>query len=118
MGKYDHIPELLGLENYVGWSTKMQYALVCKDLWCHVNSKSDPADLFGQPSFIPVPLNPLNVTDAEKAAMRTCMESRTTALCLSAKTTPYKAMASRVPRTPQEGCLIRNYQIYDKDIGI
>ncbi|KAG2151262.1 uncharacterized protein EDB93DRAFT_1044730, partial [Suillus bovinus] len=37
MGKFDHIPELLGSENYIGWSTKMQYALACKDLWCHIN---------------------------------------------------------------------------------
>jgi hypothetical protein len=46
------------------------------------------------------------------------MESRTTVLCLSAKIILYKAMASRVPRTLQEGCLIGDYQIYDKDIGI
>lgn len=70
MEKYDHIPELLGSENYVGWSTKMQYALACEDLWCHVNNKSDPTDLLGQPSHIPVAADPLNITDAEKALMR------------------------------------------------
>ncbi|KIK36898.1 hypothetical protein CY34DRAFT_39810, partial [Suillus luteus UH-Slu-Lm8-n1] len=70
MGKYNHIPELSGSENYVGWSTKMQYALACEDLWCHVNNKSDPADLLGQPSYLPVPLDPLNVTTAEKTSMR------------------------------------------------
>jgi hypothetical protein len=69
MGKYDHIPKLLGSENYVGWSTKMQYALACKDLWCHVNNKPDPADLLGQPLHIPVATDPLNVTPTEKVLM-------------------------------------------------
>jgi hypothetical protein len=70
MGKYDHIPKLLGSENYVGWSTKMQYALTCEDLWCHINNKSDPANLLGQPLHIPVATDPLNVTPAEKVLMR------------------------------------------------
>jgi hypothetical protein len=69
MGKYHHIPELLGMENYVGWSTKMQYALVCEDLWCHINTNVNPADLLGTPSFIPAPVDPNNVTAAEMAAM-------------------------------------------------
>ena len=70
MGKFDHIPELLGSENYVGWSTKMQYALACEDLWCHINDKSDPEDLLGEPSLIPVAVDPKAPTDVEKAAMR------------------------------------------------
>jgi len=70
MGKYDHIPELLGMENYVGWSTKMQYALACEDLWCHINTTVNPADLLGTPSFIPAPVDPNNVTAAEMATMR------------------------------------------------
>ncbi|KAG2143743.1 uncharacterized protein EDB93DRAFT_1105087 [Suillus bovinus] len=70
MGKYDHIPELLGTENYVGWSTKMQYALACEDLWCHVNTNPDPTDILGAPSFKPVPVDPNNVTPAEVAVIR------------------------------------------------
>lgn len=70
MGKYDHILELLGLENYIGWSMKMQYALACEDLWCHVNTKSDPADILGTPSYLPVPVDPANITSAEKAKIR------------------------------------------------
>jgi hypothetical protein len=69
MGKYDHIPELLGSENYIGWSTKMQYALACEDLWCHVNTTVDPADLLGTPSFIPVPADPANITTTECTTM-------------------------------------------------
>lgn len=70
MGKFDHIPELLGTENYVGWSTKMQYALACEDLWCHINTNPDPTDLLGVPSFIPDPADPNNITPAERTAMR------------------------------------------------
>jgi hypothetical protein len=69
MGKYDHIPELLGSENYVGWSTKMQYALACEDLWCHINTVMDPADLLGTPSTLPVPTDPANITAAERTKM-------------------------------------------------
>ncbi|KAG2744037.1 hypothetical protein P692DRAFT_20670905, partial [Suillus brevipes Sb2] len=70
MGKYDHIPELLGSENYVGWSTKMQYALACEDLWCHVNTKVEPTDLLGTPSYLPVPADPAKITSTERTAMR------------------------------------------------
>jgi hypothetical protein len=70
MGKYDHIPELLGSENYVGWSTKMQYALVCEDLWCHINTVVDPADLLGTPSVKPVPVDLANIMAAETTAIR------------------------------------------------
>lgn len=69
MGKFDHIPELLGSENYVGWSTKMQYALACEDLWCHINTNPDPTDILGIPSSMPVPTDPLNVTAAEWTLM-------------------------------------------------
>jgi len=69
MGKYDHILELLGSENYVGWSTKMQYALACEDLWCHINTVVDPADLLGTPSVKPVPIDPANITAAEMTAI-------------------------------------------------
>jgi hypothetical protein len=70
MGKYDHIPKLLGTENFVGWSTKMQYTLACEDLWCHINMNPDPTDLLGAPSFKPVPADPNNITPAEKIEMR------------------------------------------------
>ncbi|KAG1734773.1 hypothetical protein EDD22DRAFT_852448 [Suillus occidentalis] len=70
MGKHDHIPELLGTENYVGWATKMQYALACEDHWCHINTKADPGDLLGFPSFIPLPVDATKPTDAETAKMR------------------------------------------------
>lgn len=69
MGKYNHIPELLGSENYVGWSTKTQYALACKDLWCHVNKIVDRADILGTLSFMPVAADANNITAAELAAM-------------------------------------------------
>lgn len=70
MGKFDHIPELVGSENYVGWSTKMQYALACEDLWCHINTTVDLTDLLGTPSFLPTAVDPANVTAAERILMR------------------------------------------------
>ncbi|KAG1844249.1 hypothetical protein C8R48DRAFT_818647 [Suillus tomentosus] len=69
MGKHNHIPELLGMENYVGWATKMQYALACEDLWCHINTKAEPGDLLRQPSVMPTPVDPVNPTAAEIMAM-------------------------------------------------
>ncbi|KAG2044293.1 hypothetical protein BDR03DRAFT_847514, partial [Suillus americanus] len=65
----DHIPELLGTKIFVGWSTKMQYALACEDLWCHINTNPDPTDLLRVPSFKPVPTDPNNITSAEKTEM-------------------------------------------------
>lgn len=69
MGKLDHIPELLGTENYVRWATKTQYALMCEDHWCHVNMRAEPEDLLGQPSHMPLPVDPVNPMAAEMAAM-------------------------------------------------
>jgi len=69
MGKYDHIPELLGSENYIRWSTKMQYTLTYEDLWCHINTVMDPADLLGTPSTLPVPADPANTMAAERTEM-------------------------------------------------
>jgi hypothetical protein len=58
------------MENYVGWATKMQYALACKDHWCHINMKADPVDLLGFPSFLSLPVDTAKPTDAETAKMR------------------------------------------------
>jgi hypothetical protein len=57
------------MENYVGWATKMQYALVCEDHWCHVNTKAEPGDLLGQPSIKPVPVDLDNLMSTEITAM-------------------------------------------------
>ncbi|KAG2740678.1 hypothetical protein P692DRAFT_201727783 [Suillus brevipes Sb2] len=70
MGKHDHIPELLGTENYIGWATKMQYALACEDYWCHVNTKAEPGDLLGLPLYLPSAVDVAKPTDAEVAKMR------------------------------------------------
>jgi hypothetical protein len=69
MGKHDHIPKLLSTENYVGWATKMQYALTSEDLWCHINMKTEPGDLLGCPTYLPVPIDKVNPTDAEAVKM-------------------------------------------------
>ena len=69
MGKHDYIPELLGTENYVGWATKMQYTLACEDHWCHINTKAEPGDLLGHPSYMLLPADVAKPTDAEMAKM-------------------------------------------------
>jgi hypothetical protein len=51
----------------------MQYALTCKDLWCHVNTNPDPMDILGNPSFMPIPINLLNITAAEQTLMCECL---------------------------------------------
>ncbi|KAG2737997.1 hypothetical protein P692DRAFT_20648054, partial [Suillus brevipes Sb2] len=98
MGKHDHIPELLGTENYIGWATKMQYTLACEDYWCHVNTKAVPGDLLGLPLYMPAPKIKSAPMDAEVATMREWLlkdmkakELITRRLCAS--------VASLVPRS-------------------
>jgi hypothetical protein len=69
MGKHNHIPELLSMENYVSWATKMQYALACEDHWCHVNIKATPEDLLSQPSVKSLSVDPINPMTTEITAM-------------------------------------------------
>ncbi|KAG2036318.1 hypothetical protein BDR03DRAFT_983095 [Suillus americanus] len=47
----------------------MQYALACEDLWCHINTVINLADLLGTPSTLPIPANPANITATERAEM-------------------------------------------------
>jgi hypothetical protein len=71
MGKYDHIPELTGTDNYIAWETQVQLALMNDDLWCHVTDKVDPQDILGSATYLPVPATVGAPTDDEKIAMRT-----------------------------------------------
>jgi len=51
----------------------MQYALTCKDLWCYVNTNPDPMDILGILSFMPIPINLLNITAAEQTLIYECL---------------------------------------------
>jgi len=71
MGKYDHIPELTGADNYIAWETHVCLALANEDLWCHISAATDPLDLLGLASYLPVPVVASAPTVAETTAMRT-----------------------------------------------
>ena len=70
MGKYDHIPELTGAANYIAWETHVCLALANEDLWCHISTATDPLDLLGLASYLPVPVVASAPTVAETTAMR------------------------------------------------
>ncbi|KIK44429.1 hypothetical protein CY34DRAFT_37599, partial [Suillus luteus UH-Slu-Lm8-n1] len=85
MGKYDHIPELTGADNYIPWETQAQLILTNDDLWCHITENANPGDILGTALFLPVTATPATPTDAEKAAMRTWLinnsKAKTIILC-------------------------------------
>ncbi|KAF8548226.1 hypothetical protein OG21DRAFT_1516525, partial [Imleria badia] len=66
MGKYDHICELTGAENYPQWKKQMTLALQGEQLWSHCSSGRDPQDFADYASHIPKPADPAAVTDAER----------------------------------------------------
>ncbi|KAG3230043.1 hypothetical protein P692DRAFT_20718198 [Suillus brevipes Sb2] len=58
MGKFDHIPEVMGPDNYFTWKCEVTYSLGTEDLWCHVTDKVDLDDILGTASFRPKAVNP------------------------------------------------------------
>ena len=66
MGKYDHICELTGAENYAQWRRQMMLALKGEHLWNHCSNGSDPLDLTDFAIDKPTPVDPAAVTDTEK----------------------------------------------------
>jgi hypothetical protein len=70
MGKFDHIPELTGLDTYFPWKHEVTYSLGMEDLWCHVTNVVDPDDILGNASYKPAFLDPLQPTAAETAALQ------------------------------------------------
>ncbi|KIK79078.1 hypothetical protein PAXRUDRAFT_162253 [Paxillus rubicundulus Ve08.2h10] len=70
MGKYNHIPMLTGTENYHAWRTNMKYALGAEDLWCHINTGTDPLDPLNFVSIKPLPAVVTQPTDIETTAIR------------------------------------------------
>lgn len=85
MGKYNHIPELMGAENYIPWETQAQLVLTNNDLWCHVTENAGPGKILGAASVLPVAATPATPTDAEKAAIRAWLinnsKAKTIILC-------------------------------------
>ena len=65
MGKYNHICELTGAENYPQWKRQITLALRGERLWPHCCSGSDPTNLADLASIIPVPVDSKKMTQAE-----------------------------------------------------
>ncbi|KIK76794.1 hypothetical protein PAXRUDRAFT_100873, partial [Paxillus rubicundulus Ve08.2h10] len=65
MGKYDHICELTGADNFPQWRRQMVLALKGERLWAHCSSGSDPTNLADFASSIPSPIDPTAMTVAE-----------------------------------------------------
>ena len=67
MGKYNHISELTGAENYPQWSWQMILVLQGKRLWPHCSNGTDPTDFANYASTKPVPkdLNTITTTEQE-----------------------------------------------------
>ncbi|KAF8552058.1 hypothetical protein OG21DRAFT_1391408, partial [Imleria badia] len=66
MGKYDHICELSGAENYSQWRRQMTLVLQSERLWPHCNNGTDPLNLINFASTIPIPKDAKAVSDDEK----------------------------------------------------
>lgn len=65
MGKYNHISELTGTENYLQWSRQMILVLQGKRLWPHCSNGTEPTDFANYASTKPVPkdLNAITTTE-------------------------------------------------------
>ena len=66
MGKFDHICELMGLENYSQWQKQMTLALRRKELWSHYSSSTNLSDLANFASTKPIIADRKTPTDVEK----------------------------------------------------
>ena len=65
MGKYDHICELTGAENYPQWKRQLTLALKGEWLWSHCSNGSDPSNLVEFAATIPTPADLKTITTAE-----------------------------------------------------
>ena len=69
MGKYDHINELTGAENYFQWCRQMMLALQGERLWPHCSDGTDQEDLANLASSIPTPTDPSAITKSERESI-------------------------------------------------
>ena len=66
MGKYDHICELTGTENYAQWHRQVTLALKGERLWNHCSSGTDLKDFAEVATTKPESKDLAAVTDMEK----------------------------------------------------
>ncbi|KAG2747159.1 hypothetical protein P692DRAFT_20695832, partial [Suillus brevipes Sb2] len=69
MGKYDHITELTGSDDYASWRRTVTLALQGEGLWNHCSTGTDPNDFADFASDMPKAAVAATPTDAEKKAM-------------------------------------------------
>ena len=66
MGKYNHICELIGADNYPQWKKQMTLTLQGECLWSHCSSGNDPQNFTDFASHIPKPADPATIKESEK----------------------------------------------------
>ncbi|KAG2340505.1 hypothetical protein BDR05DRAFT_950396 [Suillus weaverae] len=69
MGKYDHITELTGSDDYASWCRTVTLTLQGEGLWNHCSTGTDPNDFTDFASDMPKAAVATMPTDAEKKAM-------------------------------------------------
>jgi hypothetical protein len=70
MGKFDHIIELTGSDNYPSWCHAVMLALQGEGLWTHCSSGTDINNLAELASHIPTPAQAGVPTDSESKPSR------------------------------------------------
>lgn len=70
MGKFNHIPELTGSDNFPSWRRAVELALAGEGLWNHCSSGTDPLDMAEYASKMPIPVAPATPTTAETVSMK------------------------------------------------
>lgn len=69
MGKYDHITELTGSDDFLSWRCAVMLALQGEGLWNHCSNGIDPNDFANYACDMPVPAVPATPMSAEKKEM-------------------------------------------------
>lgn len=69
MGKYDHITELTGSDDFLSWRRAVTLALQGEGLWNHCSNGIDPNDFANYACNMPVAMAPATPTSAEKKEM-------------------------------------------------
>jgi len=65
MGKFDHITELTGSDNFPSWRRAVELALAKEGLWNHCSSGTDPSNVAEYASAMPAPATAGQPTPAE-----------------------------------------------------
>lgn len=70
MGKFDHIAELTGSDNYLSWRRVVELALAGEGLWNHCSNGTNPNDIADFASQMPTPATAGQPSAAELTLMK------------------------------------------------